>query len=61
MSDTLQEMKGRYNGCIMSVTATILPRAADLARFGVELSKTPVVVKGFEDYDVPLVDYVRIT
>jgi len=45
----------------MSVTATILPRAADLARFGVELSKTPVVVKGFEDYDVPLVDYVRIT
>ena len=32
-------MKGRYNGCIMSVTATILPGARHLARFGVELSK----------------------
>lgn len=32
-------MKGRYNGCIMSVTATILPGASRLARLQVELSK----------------------
>ncbi len=32
-------MKGRYNGCIMSVTGTILPGASRLARFQVELSK----------------------
>ena len=32
-------MKGRYNGCIMSITGTILPGASRLARFQVELSK----------------------
>ena len=32
-------MKGRYNGCIMSVTGTILPGASRLARLQVELSK----------------------
>ena len=32
-------MKGRYNGCIMSVTGTILPGTSRLARFQVELSK----------------------
>ena len=32
-------MKGRYNGCIISVTGTILPGASRLARLQVELSK----------------------
>jgi putative transposase len=32
-------MKGQYNGCIMSVTGTILPGASRLARLQVELSK----------------------
>ena len=32
-------MKRRYNGCIMSITGTILPGASRLARFQVELSK----------------------
>jgi len=32
-------MKGRYNGCIVSVTGTILPGASRLARLQLELSK----------------------
>ena len=32
-------MKGRYNGCIMSVTGTILPGVSRLAGLQVELSK----------------------
>ncbi len=32
-------MKGKHNGCIMSVTGTILPGASRLARLQVELSK----------------------
>lgn len=32
-------MKGQYNGCIMSVTGTILPGASGLARLQLKLSK----------------------
>jgi putative transposase len=32
-------MKGQYNGCIMSVTGTILPGASRLSRLQLELSK----------------------
>ena len=45
-------MKGRYNGCIMSVSGTILPGASRLARLQVELSKKARQrLKWFDYYD----------
>jgi len=45
-------MKGRYNGCIMSITGTVLPGASRLARFQVELSrKARQRLKWFDYYN----------